>query len=339
MSGLVQHTGSRSYSVDTSGTYYVLCKDDFDNTMSSSNSISFSADVTESSGGGSNGGGGSGGGGGGGSSGGSGSAIGPCTENWVCDSWNDCILNFQTRKCIDLNACSTSNQKPKEFQTCKTGCEEIWQCDEWSVCSIGLRQRECSDLNKCNTEEIKPSEYENCNYISRCYNLIQDNGESGLDCGGPCQACETCFDRIQNQGEEGIDCGQPCRPCRTGDILTTGKIIQVLPSYTPNLSSLFIIMTIVISILFTIKESHRFKGLNELRKAFHLHHKGKIISLLKDKYKLNKIKSHTKEDYHKDIESLNKHGFTIKPKHIARSSENKKDEILNKLTEVYKHDK
>jgi len=46
-----------------------------------------------------------------------------------------------------------------------------------------------------------------------CSDGIQNQGETGIDCGGPCPACATCSDGIQNQGETGIDCGGPCQPC------------------------------------------------------------------------------------------------------------------------------
>ncbi|MEP6795152.1 MAG: GEVED domain-containing protein [Saprospiraceae bacterium] len=49
-----------------------------------------------------------------------------------------------------------------------------------------------------------------------CSDGIQNQGETGIDCGGPCQPCPpgaTCSDGIQNQGETGIDCGGPCQPC------------------------------------------------------------------------------------------------------------------------------
>ena len=42
-----------------------------------------------------------------------------------------------------------------------------------------------------------------------CSDGIQNQGETGVDCGGPCPACPTCGDGIQNQGETGIDCGGP----------------------------------------------------------------------------------------------------------------------------------
>ncbi|HJW31303.1 MAG TPA: GEVED domain-containing protein [Saprospiraceae bacterium] len=46
-----------------------------------------------------------------------------------------------------------------------------------------------------------------------CNDGIQNQGETGVDCGGPCIACATCSDGIQNQGETGIDCGGPCPAC------------------------------------------------------------------------------------------------------------------------------
>ncbi|MEO5906280.1 MAG: GEVED domain-containing protein [Saprospiraceae bacterium] len=49
-----------------------------------------------------------------------------------------------------------------------------------------------------------------------CSDGIQNQGETGIDCGGPCPACPTCNDGIQNQGETGIDCGGPCAPCGGG---------------------------------------------------------------------------------------------------------------------------
>ena len=54
-----------------------------------------------------------------------------------------------------------------------------------------------------------------------CSDGIQNQGETGIDCGGPCAACSattptaTCSDGIQNQGETGVDCGGPCAACST----------------------------------------------------------------------------------------------------------------------------
>jgi len=49
-----------------------------------------------------------------------------------------------------------------------------------------------------------------------CEDGIQNQEETGIDCGGPCAPCPSCTDGIQNQQETGIDCGGPCEPCLTG---------------------------------------------------------------------------------------------------------------------------
>ena len=48
-----------------------------------------------------------------------------------------------------------------------------------------------------------------------CDDGIQNQGETGIDCGGPCAACETCNDGIMNQNETGVDCGGVCAACPT----------------------------------------------------------------------------------------------------------------------------
>jgi len=50
-----------------------------------------------------------------------------------------------------------------------------------------------------------------------CYDGIQNQGEAAVDCGGPCASVcpPTCYDGIQNQGEAAVDCGGPCAACPT----------------------------------------------------------------------------------------------------------------------------
>jgi surface protein len=43
---------------------------------------------------------------------------------------------------------------------------------------------------------------------------VQNQAETGVDCGGTCTACPTCSDGVQNQAETGVDCGGPCTACR-----------------------------------------------------------------------------------------------------------------------------
>ena len=37
--------------------------------------------------------------------------------------------------------------------------------------------------------------------LASCNDEIQNQGEDEIDCGGPCDACQTCEDGIQNQGK------------------------------------------------------------------------------------------------------------------------------------------
>ncbi len=54
------------------------------------------------------------------------------------------------------------------------------------------------------------------NQSNHCNNGVQDEDETGIDCGGQhCVPCGSCFDGIQNQNETAIDCGGVCPPCAT----------------------------------------------------------------------------------------------------------------------------
>ena len=67
---------------------------------------------------------------------------------------------------------------------------------------------------------------ETCNHPQpTCTDGIQNQGETGVDCGGPCPTCSTpsCSDGIQNQGETGVDCGGPCQPCSSSGL--TAKLL------------------------------------------------------------------------------------------------------------------
>ncbi|MDY8134847.1 PKD domain-containing protein [Aquimarina sp. 2201CG5-10] len=56
-----------------------------------------------------------------------------------------------------------------------------------------------------------------------CDDGIQNGDETGIDCGGSCEACPTCDDDIQNGDETGIDCGGSCLPCTTETYCTAGQ--------------------------------------------------------------------------------------------------------------------
>ncbi|MEM7825446.1 MAG: NosD domain-containing protein, partial [Candidatus Aenigmatarchaeota archaeon] len=43
----------------------------------------------------------------------------PCTEDWVCTEWSECIEGKQTRVCTDKNKCGTVANKPEEERACE----------------------------------------------------------------------------------------------------------------------------------------------------------------------------------------------------------------------------
>jgi len=45
--------------------------------------------------------------------------ITPCTEDWICTEWSECIGGKQTRICKDRNECGTTKNKPEEERSCE----------------------------------------------------------------------------------------------------------------------------------------------------------------------------------------------------------------------------
>lgn len=79
---------------------------------------------------------------------------------------------------------------------------------------------------------------------SSCDDGVQNRGEAGVDCGGPCPfgctglgcttdedcvsgrcymgSCVSCVDRIMNADETDVDCGGSCDPCTSGQMCLAG---------------------------------------------------------------------------------------------------------------------
>lgn len=105
-------------------------------------------------------------------------------------------------------------------------CPTDFECTSFSDCKFkqptvedflvgftGYQTRSCTDINNCGLDHLKPEAIRGCHYRPTCFDLIRNQDEEGVDCGGPCPPCPTCDDNIRNQGEEGVDCGGPCAPC------------------------------------------------------------------------------------------------------------------------------
>lgn len=94
-----------------------------------------------------------------------------------------------------------------------------------------------------------------------CSDTVRNQGESEVDCGGPCAPCATCADGIQNQGEQGLDCGGPCPLCveeapRYQDIKIIGSVAVI------------VVLLIVLAAIFMVKKrgaKRELRHINELR--------------------------------------------------------------------------
>lgn len=86
--------------------------------------------------------------------------------------------------------CSSPNDDDETDEICR----EDWICDKWEPdpCPrIEVQTRVCGDWNNCTTENLKPPTTRKCTYnpLETCDDGIQNQGEEGIDCGGPCPAC------------------------------------------------------------------------------------------------------------------------------------------------------
>ncbi len=43
-----------------------------------------------------------------------------CTENWECGEWSECSGGYETRSCIELNDCGTTQNTPEESRSCNS---------------------------------------------------------------------------------------------------------------------------------------------------------------------------------------------------------------------------
>lgn len=119
----------------------------------------------------------------------------PCDPDWQCADWTRCTAEgIQTKTCEDLNHCDLNHYIHVLERDCiyvaPPLCDENWECTIWSPCPYtGIQTRTCTDLNECGTIHYQPEEEQDCEYTPTCSDGLQNQGETGTDCGGPCPAC------------------------------------------------------------------------------------------------------------------------------------------------------
>ena len=177
-------------------------------------------------------GGGSGGSGGGGGGGGS-----RCLVEWVCNDWDVC-QNIQTS--LDFGIVSG-----RDYRSSINSCEGKGLVED----TCGIQIRDCSDLKTCNVTIGIPDEIQSCYYIEEpgCFDGVKNchggSCELLIDCGGSCRACSTCSDNVQNQGELGVDCGGPC----------PWKCVEVIP-FVKKYFAVLVVLILSLLVSLTIFE-------------------------------------------------------------------------------------
>ncbi len=76
-----------------------------------------------------------------------------CTEDWSCTAWSECIDDKQTRTCVDLNDCNTTENKPTETWSCKIILPEEGACAQVITPAVSPTG-ECKEfLSPCDVPE------------------------------------------------------------------------------------------------------------------------------------------------------------------------------------------
>lgn len=90
-------------------------------------------------------------------------------------------------------------------------CNDAWTCSPWGDCIDGIKTRQCgfNDDPTCVGNVETPIMEEKCGTPTVSYEPPEEIYEPEV-----VAPQTTCNDAIQNQGEEGIDCGGPCMPCK-----------------------------------------------------------------------------------------------------------------------------
>lgn len=134
---------------------------------------------------------------------------------------------------------SKSSSKSSTTSTGK-GCFDKWKCQSWSSCaSNGFQTRICEYAGNCTTEGNQSDTRQKCTYVAPVEKaaVVSEQPEA------------TCYDKIKNQGERGVDCGGPCDTCPV-----VPPVVKEKTNWLYVGLGIFIILLIIAIIL-----AHRYK--------------------------------------------------------------------------------
>lgn len=97
-------------------------------------------------------------------------------------------LNLDGRTDVSITVDNFFSNKAHVILT-RVACLPDYYCTDYTLCTDNLQTRECFDKNNCNDQKTKPETQRPCN--PTCEDGLQNQGEAGVDCGGPCSvACK-----------------------------------------------------------------------------------------------------------------------------------------------------
>lgn len=132
-------------------------------------------------------------------------------------------------------------------------CVENWRCGNWTGCSKdGIQFRACIDSSYCKTSISKPSEIQECVYVK-----------------------PSCSDGIQNQGELGVDCGGPCLKCESSEITEKAIEIPELKTLSKTSAVLIILLLVLLLVIAIINKKYKFSKRKKL--ILHIIHLALIV--------------------------------------------------------------
>jgi hypothetical protein len=180
-----------------------------------------------------------------------------CTDSSQCPSDSACFAGVCVPQPAPVELCSDGTQDGDETGLdCGGSCDACQSCTADTDCPAGVCIQDscvdpgthtaCTSDADCIGQTCQQGICIGAN-IDFCTDGIQDNGETDVDCGGSCNACQTCtdayscdasqqcssagncvplprascFDGIINGDETGVDCGgATCAPCAASGGIT-----------------------------------------------------------------------------------------------------------------------
>ncbi|MBW2965754.1 hypothetical protein KY342_01470 [Candidatus Woesearchaeota archaeon] len=203
------------------------------------------------------------------------SSVGLYNWNVTCSRAD---LTPLTEKDIVIIGSISSTYREEIFTTV---CVEEWECTDWGICLLnGVQYRECFDLNRCDDlydkkmilhieRSSKPFHIRSCFYQPTCEDMIINNDESDVDCGGPCPKCED--GKVCRTDDDCINkCDLAIRRCYTPEEVVPEVVKPVVeipykPKLIPALMIIFVILILIIVILTTYKYGLIHKGVEYYR--------------------------------------------------------------------------